>query len=166
MVLRLRNGELFFEKFVTTNLGADSSEFAEAGQEIGGALIDIFFGEGDIRMSEFEKVEKEANEALVPVGPAIEEGNKSFLNDEFIGDLKMQAQEYQQKIQDAAMKAKDFANEKFTQAGEKFKELQNKDPKEILEDAKEYARQKPGQTILISAAVGLVLGLLLRGGRK
>jgi ElaB/YqjD/DUF883 family membrane-anchored ribosome-binding protein len=38
----------------------------------------------------------------------------------------------------------------------------DKDPKEIVEDAKEYARQKPGQTILISAAIGLVLGMLLR----
>ena len=75
----------------------------------------------------------------------------------------MQAQEYSQKIQDAALKAKDFANDKFAQAGDKFKELSNRDPKELVEDAKEFARQKPGQTILISAAVGVVLGLLLRG---
>ena len=61
--------------------------------------------------------------------------------------------------------AKDFANEKFSQAGDKFKELQNKDPKELVEDAKEFARQKPGQTILISAAIGLVLGFLLKGRR-
>ena len=73
----------------------------------------------------------------------------------------MQAQEYGQKIQDAASTRKDFANEKFAQAGDKFKELSNKDPKELVEDAKEFARQKPGQTILISAAVGLVLGLIL-----
>ena len=78
----------------------------------------------------------------------------------------MQAQEYQQKFQDAAVKAKDYANEKFVQAGEKFKEISSKDPKELVEDAKEFARQKPGQTILISAAIGLVLGLLIRGGRK
>jgi ElaB/YqjD/DUF883 family membrane-anchored ribosome-binding protein len=36
----------------------------------------------------------------------------------------------------------------------------------LVEDAKEFARKKPGQTILISAAVGLVLGLLLKGGRR
>ena len=78
----------------------------------------------------------------------------------------MQAQEYGQKIQDAAAQAKDFANEKFAQAGDKFKEISAKDPKELVEDAKEFARQKPGQTILISAAVGLVLGLILRSGRK
>lgn len=74
----------------------------------------------------------------------------------------MQAQEYGQKIQDAAGKAKIFAEEKAAWAGDKFKELQNKDPKEIIEDAKEFARQKPGQTILISAAIGLVIGFLLK----
>lgn len=114
-------------------------------------------------MSEFEaevkKAEKELEQSLVPVTP--NEG--TLLDDEFLGDLKMQAQEYGQKLQDAASKAKDFAGEKFAQAGDKFKELQNKDPKELIEDAKEYARQKPGQTILISAAIGLVLGFLLKG---
>ena len=114
-------------------------------------------------MSEFEaevkKAEKELEQSLVPVTP---EDKGGFLDDEFLGDLKMQAQEYGQKFQDAAAKAKDFAGEKFAQASDKFKELQNKDPKEIVEDAKEYARQKPGNAILISAAVGLVLGLLFK----
>ncbi len=84
---------------------------------------------------------------------------------EYMDDFKGQAQEYGQKFQDAAMKAKDFAGEKFTAANEKFKELQNKDPKELVEDAKEYARQKPGQSLLIAAAAGLVIGLLLKGRR-
>ena len=119
-------------------------------------------------MSEFDaevkKAEKELEQSLVPVGE--EPFGDRVNDDEFLGDLKMQAQEYGQKIQDAAVKAKDFANEKFSQAGDKLKDLQNKDAKELIEDAKEFARQKPGQTILISAAVGLVLGLLFRGGRK
>jgi len=85
---------------------------------------------------------------------------------EYMGDFKVQAQEYGQKLQDAATKARDYANEQFTVATDKFKELQQKDPKELVEDAKEYARQKPGQTILISAAVGLVLGWIFRSGRK
>ena len=119
-------------------------------------------------MSEFEaevkKAEKELEQSLVPVAP-VEDDAKRFADDEYLGDLKMQAQEYGQRLQDAANKAKDFANEKFAQAGDKFKEFSNKDPKELVEDAKEFARQKPGQTILISAAVGLVLGLLLKGRR-
>ena len=117
-------------------------------------------------MSEFEaevkKAEKELEQSLIPVTPEQAEENK-FLDDEFLGDLKMQAQEYGQKIQDAAAKAKDFAGERFAQAGDKLKELQSKDPKELIEDAKEFARQKPGQTILISAAIGMVLGFLLKG---
>ena len=36
----------------------------------------------------------------------------------------------------------------LTLPSEKFKELQDKDPRELVEDAKEFARQKPGQTIL------------------
>ena len=119
-------------------------------------------------MSEFEaevaKAERELEQGLVPAAgdPFTDKAGQ----DEFLGELKMQAQEYGQKIQDAAVKAKDFANEKFASAGDKFKEISNKDPQELIEDAKEFARQKPGQTILISAAVGLVLGLVLRGGRK
>ena len=117
-------------------------------------------------MSEFEaevkKAEKELEQGLMPVTD--QPGTAG--NDEFLGDLKMQAEEYGQKIKDAATNAYDFANERFSVAGDKFKELSNKDPKELVEDAKEFARQKPGQTILISAAVGLVLGLVLRGGRK
>ncbi len=102
-------------------------------------------------------------QGLIPVSPA--NGEDKTQND-YMEDFKGQAQEYQQKLQDAAVKAKDYANEKLSQASEKFKELQQKDPKELVEDAKEYARKKPGQTILISAAVGLVLGLLFRGGRR
>lgn len=117
-------------------------------------------------MSEFEaevkKAEKELEQSLVPVVP---DPNESRLDDEFLGDLKMQAQEYGQKLQDVAGKAKVFAEEKAAWAGDKFKEIQNKDPKELIEDAKEFARQKPGQTILISAAIGLVLGFLLKGRR-
>ena len=119
-------------------------------------------------MSEFEaevkKAEQELEQSLVPVGTG--DGKDSFIDDEFIGDLKMQAQEYGQKIQDAASQAKDYASEKFAVAQDKFKEISAKDPKELIEDAKEFARQKPGQTILISAAVGVVLGLILRSGRK
>lgn len=119
-------------------------------------------------MSEFEsevrKAELELEQGLMTVDNGSAKDTAG--TDEFLGDIKMQAQEYGQRIQDAAGKAKDFASEKFTQAGDKFKEISAKDPKELVEDAKEFARQKPGQTILISAAVGLVLGLILRGGRK
>jgi ElaB/YqjD/DUF883 family membrane-anchored ribosome-binding protein len=120
-------------------------------------------------MSEFEaevkKAERELEQSLVPVVPEQTGGTGNLLDDEFLGDLKMQAQEYGQRLQDAASKAKDFAGEAFAQAGDKLKDLQSKDPKELIEDAKEYARQKPGQTILISAAIGLVLGFLLKGRR-
>ena len=119
-------------------------------------------------MSDFEnevkKAEKELEQSLITLGG--EEKYTEHQSDEFLGEIKMQAQEYGKKVQDAAGKAFDYAKENLGQAGDKFKELTAKDPKELIEDAKEFARQKPGQTILISAAIGVVLGLLLRGGRR
>lgn len=94
--------------------------------------------------------------------PDIYNGEDKMKN-EYANDFKAQAQDYGQQLQDAAMRAKDFATEKFTQVSDKLKELDGKDPKELVENAKDYARQKPGQALLISAAVGLVLGFLLKG---
>jgi ElaB/YqjD/DUF883 family membrane-anchored ribosome-binding protein len=105
--------------------------------------------------------EMETNNEQSLVKPEIYNGEDKAGND-YVGEFKTQAQEYGQRLNDAALKAKDFASDKFEYASGKFKELQAKDPKELIEDAKEYARQKPAQTILISAAVGLVLGLLLK----
>lgn len=108
-------------------------------------------------MSENTILENE-EQGLIPVSPI----NGEDQTNDYMNEFKTQAEEYGQKLQDAALKAKDYASEKFTAAGEKFKELQDKDPRELVEDAKEFARQKPGQTILISAAVGIIVGLLLR----
>lgn len=92
--------------------------------------------------------------------------NEDKPTNDYMNEFKGQAQEYGQKFQDAAMKAKDYASEKYTLANEKFKEIKEKDPQVLVEDAKEFARQKPGQALLISAAAGLVIGLLLKGGRR
>jgi ElaB/YqjD/DUF883 family membrane-anchored ribosome-binding protein len=75
------------------------------------------------------------------------------------------AHEYGEKISDAASQAKDFVSEKISVVGDKLKDLQNADLSEITENAKDYARKNPGQTILISAAAGFLLGLILRSRR-
>ena len=79
--------------------------------------------------------------------------------------LSQTAHDYGQKITDAASAAKDYVTDKVSVVGDKFKELQNADLGELAENAKEYARQKPGQALLISAAAGLLLGLIIRGRR-
>src|SRR5215203_2135372 len=79
--------------------------------------------------------------------------------------LSNTAHDYGQKITDAATYAKDYVSDKVSVVGDKFKELQNADLGELAENAKDYARQKPGQALLISAGVGLLLGLILRGRR-
>jgi ElaB/YqjD/DUF883 family membrane-anchored ribosome-binding protein len=80
--------------------------------------------------------------------------------------LAAQAKEYGQKVAEAASTAKDYVSDKMTPVVDKFKDLQNADYKEVANQAKDYARQNPGQAILISAAAGLVLGLLIRGSRR
>jgi ElaB/YqjD/DUF883 family membrane-anchored ribosome-binding protein len=105
---------------------------------------------------------KEENSALapaVPINGQIEE------NDPFT-DLKAQAQEYGQRISGAATKAKDYLSERAGVAGEKLKELQKKDLNEVVDEAKDIASKNPGKTIAISPGVGLLIGLLIRAGRK
>lgn len=79
--------------------------------------------------------------------------------------LAQTAQEYGEKISEAASTAKEFVSDKMTVVGDKIKELQNADLGEIAENAKDYARKNPGQAILISAAAGLLVGLIIRGRR-
>ena len=100
-----------------------------------------------------------------PAGNAI---NQSII---YRGETRMSefsedAKECGKKIADAASRASDYVEEKARIAGEKFKDLQGKNFTEIADEAKDYARRKPGQAILISAAAGLVLGFLLRNGRR
>lgn len=73
---------------------------------------------------------------------------------------------YGAKLADAASTAKDYVADKVSAIGDKLSELKNTDIKEVANQAKDYARQNPGQAILISAAAGLVLGLLIRGSRR
>ena len=79
--------------------------------------------------------------------------------------LSQTAQEYGHKITEAANYAKDYVSDKVSVVGDKLKDLQNADLGELAENAKNYARQKPGQALLISAGVGLLLGLIIRGRR-
>jgi ElaB/YqjD/DUF883 family membrane-anchored ribosome-binding protein len=79
--------------------------------------------------------------------------------------LAQTAQEYGGKITEAATQAKEYVTDKVGVVGDKIKELQNADLAEITENCKDYARKNPGQAILISAAAGLLVGLILRGRR-
>ena len=79
--------------------------------------------------------------------------------------LSQTAHDYGQKLSDVATQAKDYVSDKVSVVGDKIKDLQNADLGELAENAKEYARKKPGQALLISAGVGLLLGMILRGRR-
>lgn len=79
--------------------------------------------------------------------------------------LSQTAQEYGQRLSEVATQAKDYVSDKVSVVGDKIKDLQNADLGELAENCKDYARKNPGQALLISAGVGLLLGLVLRGRR-
>jgi len=79
--------------------------------------------------------------------------------------LSQKGQEYGQRISEVATQAKDYVSDKVSVVGDKIKDLQNADLGELAENAKDYARRKPGQALLISAGIGLLLGIILRGRR-
>jgi|tagenome__1003787_1003787.scaffolds.fasta_scaffold20660436_3 ElaB/YqjD/DUF883 family membrane-anchored ribosome-binding protein len=77
-------------------------------------------------------------------------------------NLAQTAQDYAGKVSEAASQAKDYVTDKVSVVGDKIKDL---DFAQMTEDCKQYARQNPGQAMLISAGIGLLLGVLVRGRR-
>ena len=75
------------------------------------------------------------------------------------------AHEYTDKISDAVSQAKDYLGEKAGTVGEKIKDFATDDLSGLAEKAKDYTRQNPGQAILVAAAAGVLLGLIVRGRR-
>jgi ElaB/YqjD/DUF883 family membrane-anchored ribosome-binding protein len=67
---------------------------------------------------------------------------------------------------DAASQAKDYITDKAGVVGDKLQDLRNVDYQQYANQAKDYARQNPGQALLVAAAAGFVIGLLVRGGRR
>lgn len=76
------------------------------------------------------------------------------------------AKEYGQTVADAATTAKDYIADKAGVVGEKIQGLRDVDYAEYANQAKDYARSNPGQALLVAAAAGFVIGLLVRGGRR
>src|SRR5215203_4855093 len=80
-----------------------------------------------------------------------------------IGD---RAKQYGQSVADAATTAKDYITDKASVVGDKIQGLRDVDYAEYANQAKDYARQNPGQALLVAAAAGFVIGLLVRSGRR
>lgn len=82
------------------------------------------------------------------------------------GSLGARAKEYGQTVADAASTAKEYLTDKASVVGDKISGLRDVDYAEYADQAKNYARQNPGQALLVAAAAGFVIGLLVRGGRR
>jgi ElaB/YqjD/DUF883 family membrane-anchored ribosome-binding protein len=80
-----------------------------------------------------------------------------------IGD---RAKQYGQSVADAASTARDYISDKAGVVGDKLQGLRDVDYAEYANQAKDYARSNPGQALLVAAAAGFVIGLLVRGGRR
>ncbi|MDT4953212.1 MAG: C-terminal glycine zipper region [Acidobacteriota bacterium] len=101
------------------------------------------------------------NQSLTPTGGQSTGGSTTGT-----GAATAEDKGYGAKIADAASTAKDYVTDKVSAIGDKISDLKNVDVKEVANQAKDYARENPGQAILISAAAGLVLGMLIRGSRR
>jgi ElaB/YqjD/DUF883 family membrane-anchored ribosome-binding protein len=82
------------------------------------------------------------------------------------GGIGSRAKEYGQTVADAASTARDYITDKASVVGDKLSGLKDVDYAEYANQAKDYARQNPGQALLVAAAAGFVIGLLVRGGRR
>ena len=81
-------------------------------------------------------------------------------------DVGMRAREYGRSVADAASTAKEYLSDKAGAVGDKLSGLRDVNYEEYANQAKDYARQNPGQALLVAAAAGFVLGILVRGGRR
>ncbi|HEX8189714.1 MAG TPA: hypothetical protein VF586_15270 [Pyrinomonadaceae bacterium] len=82
------------------------------------------------------------------------------------GGIGDRAKQYGQTVADAASTAKGYIADKAGVVGDKLQGLRDVDYAEYANQAKDYARSNPGQALLVAAAAGFVIGLLVRGGRR
>jgi ElaB/YqjD/DUF883 family membrane-anchored ribosome-binding protein len=82
------------------------------------------------------------------------------------GGIGARAKEYGESIAEKASQAREYITERASVVGDKLQDLRNVDYAEYANQAKDYARQNPGQALLVAAAAGFVIGLLVRGGRR
>ena len=95
-------------------------------------------------------------------GVTSNQGNGGFGAEQQVTGLAQTAQEYVGKVGEAATHAKEYVTEKVGAVSDKIKDI---DFAELTNNCKDYARKNPGQAMLISAGVGLLLGILVRGRR-
>ncbi len=72
-------------------------------------------------------------------------------------------------LREGAERASVAAREKYAVAKENVRQGYDKvtkDMDQLSQDVNEYVRHNPGKSVLIAAAVGFFLGMLMRGGRR
>jgi len=70
-----------------------------------------------------------------------------------------------EKISDATSQAKDFVSDKMSQLSSRMHDMEMPDYSRYMDTVRSQARMHPTETIVISAAVGFLLGVMLRPSR-
>jgi ElaB/YqjD/DUF883 family membrane-anchored ribosome-binding protein len=83
-----------------------------------------------------------------------------------VRDTTDQAREYLTDKMGTMQEQLGGVGDSLTQGVDRIRQMDREDYEEAWQSVKSRASQNPGQTILISAAVGFVLGMMMRGGRR
>ncbi len=108
----------------------------------------------------------------------------SGANEEIAGSENAGMKEMKDRLQEKAQQARDMAAEKMTQARDsvsrmsqdvsgklrdslgRVRSIDQSEMNAMYDDVLEGARRNPGRAILISAGVGMVLGMILKGNQR
>jgi ElaB/YqjD/DUF883 family membrane-anchored ribosome-binding protein len=122
-------------------------------------------------MAKDAKAADAAREAMDAAKEKLEEGVQAAK--ERLGDVARDVEQRYQKVaaemRKEAERATEKARERVDEAMDGLREGYTKVRKEVVEyndDFNDYVRDNPGKAVLIAAAVGFILGLLLRGSDR
>lgn len=83
-----------------------------------------------------------------------------------VRDTTGQAREYISDKMGTVQEQLSGVTDNLSQGVDRIRSMDREDYEQAWQSVKSRASQNPGQTILISAAVGFVIGMMMRGGRR
>lgn len=69
-------------------------------------------------------------------------------------------------VTESMSRVRDQVSDTVSRGMDRVRSMDRPDVDQMYDDVLESARANPGRTILISAAVGMVLGMMMRGGNR
>jgi ElaB/YqjD/DUF883 family membrane-anchored ribosome-binding protein len=118
-----------------------------------------------------ERAREVVSDAVAGTREVIEDGMEEARTrfEEAAEDLQHSARMTRRELRRRAERLGDAAREKYDTAVEGLRAgygRVRKDAAQLSSDVNDYVRENPGKSVLIAAAAGFVIGLLVRGGRR